>query len=405
MPGRRMKILIVEDEPQIRLLIGQRLTSFNPAYLILEAGSGAAALAVVPEVQPDLILLDIRMPGMDGFEVCRRLKADPDLNLIPVIFLTAMEQPKDKLEGFKVGGADYLVKPVQPEELKVRVEAHLRIREAMEERAILKEVQEQLMHAAKMAAMGEVSAGVAHEMNQPLMGLSSYFETLLMHDQVASSEELKDKLIKMKHQLQRLHSIVKRISEHSKKRAPQMSLEDIQTPIANSIFILQQQLKDKNIELQVAFDPKVPELYIDPYQIEDIIINFLSNARDVLDETYHEKAGGRIRVFTKLFGPEDAVVVGVQDNGKAVSPEAGEKIFESFFTTKGPKRGTGLGLSVSAEIAKNHQGFIHFVNLDEPGKIFYFALPLKQGYALSQAQGLRESLEAKLKKWQIFRGA
>ena len=128
------KILIAEDDDYARKLLKIILEKAECDYTVVEADSGTAALTSVEAEIPDLILLDVMMPGMDGFSVCKRLKDDPKYKSIPIIFCTALDNPADKLQGFEAGGEDYVTKPVNEEEVLARVGAHLRIIEAEEER-------------------------------------------------------------------------------------------------------------------------------------------------------------------------------------------------------------------------------------------------------------------------------
>jgi diguanylate cyclase (GGDEF)-like protein len=147
-----MKILLVDDVPLNIEILFQTLKSKN--YQISMANNGAKALELIPKLQPDLILLDIMMPVMDGIETCKRLKADESTREIPVIFITAKSTTDDVVEGFKVGGVDYVTKPFRLEEVLARVETHLRLRKAQKDKddliSELKDTQEILMNSAKM---------------------------------------------------------------------------------------------------------------------------------------------------------------------------------------------------------------------------------------------------------------
>ncbi len=479
------KILIVDDDATTRKLLKHIFSKGGEGYVIIEANSGMAALEMIEKDRPDIILLDILMPAMDGFEVCRELKADTKYKDIPILFITAVEETRDKIRGFQMGAADYITKPINPEELKARVAAHLRIKWLENERVELeklrtvkdmiatynhnmnqpltaayayigvlaakmkkddresrtignikkeldkvksilqkiqsidkvkrtnyvgdagmiklekapkdiKESEAQIMHAGKITAMGKMSAGVAHEMNQPLMAISTHIETLLMNEVVCRDEKLKDKINKIKEQFNRLGSIVQRVSDYSKTRSGAMVNEDINIPVKDSLLLLNQQLKDHNIELSLELDEKTPKIYIDRYYVQDVVINFLVNARDAIDDVYHEKPGGRVKIFSKMLKDAGAVCVGVIDNGKPIEAGTEEKLFSPFFTTKGSQDGTGLGLAISRNIIKNHRGIIGFIRIEDK-KLFYFALPLDKDRDLADDETLMRKIEAELK--------
>jgi C4-dicarboxylate-specific signal transduction histidine kinase len=389
------KILIADDNKINRTLLKAVLSESDKEYDLVEADSGENALEIVAQELPDIILLDIMMPGMDGYEVCAKLKSDDRYKAIPILFITAMETVEDKVKGFDVGAADYITKPIRPEEVKARVNAHLTIKATEEARM---ETEMQLLQASKMAAMGEMGAGVAHELNQPLMAITTHLETLSMNKTISSDEKLSLKIRKIQDQFVRLKSIVKRLSDFSKGRTEALTMGDIKVPINDSIFLFAQQFKDHNIELDLQLDADIPEVFFDRYQIQDIILNFLVNARDAIDDVFNQEVGGKIGVYSKLLKEEGVVTVAIKDNGKPIDPKTEEKLFDAFFTTKGPEKGTGLGLSVCRTIISNHKGLLSFIILSDGSKMFWVALPLAKEVELIDDETIKPRIEKRLKE-------
>jgi len=172
------KILIVDDDKKLILLIRGFLE--KEKYNVAEAYSGRMALDVIKEVKPDLIILDIMMPEMDGIEACKKIKADRDTKTIPVIMLTSMSNVRDKVIGLNAGANDYITKPFNPEELIARVKAQLRI----------KFLEEELLRKEEIEAVVKMGIATAHEINNPLTVIIGNLELLLMKKENLSEEDL-----------------------------------------------------------------------------------------------------------------------------------------------------------------------------------------------------------------------
>lgn len=164
-------ILIVDDNPNNLQVLASILTTTG--FKVRPALSGELALRAMETLVPDLILLDIRMPGMDGYETCRQLKAREATQNIPVFFISALHEVEDKLHAFRVGAVDYITKPFQAEEVLARVHTHLELantRKALaNSNARLSELMEQLVQSEKLKSLGFLAAGVAHELNTPIL--------------------------------------------------------------------------------------------------------------------------------------------------------------------------------------------------------------------------------------------
>ena len=269
----------------------------------------------------------------------------------------------------------------------------------------LQELQIQASHSAKLATMGEMSAEVAHEMNQPLMGISTHLELLLMNEIIARDEKVTGKVQDVKNHFRRLISIVKRLNSYAKVRSQEMKWADINSVIEESLNLFRQQMKDHNIEVCVDKRESLPDIFIDIFQMQDVTNNFIVNSTHAIDDIYKQEVGGKIRIFSKLLLDGDVVVVGVNDNGRQISSEAGKNLFKPFFTTKGPEKGTGLGLSVSTNVVKTHGGIIDFVECEDGTKTFYFILPVDKNIELSGDENIKKDVGEELKKMYGKKGA
>jgi len=386
------KILIVDDEQLLRKRLKDLLEL--ESYEIFLAESGQQGLEVFAKEKPDVIISDVRMPGMDGIEMLEKIKAQGDD--VEIIMLTGHGDIKNAVEALKKGAFDYMNKPVDFDELCVnigRALANQKLHQQVEFQ------QAQLLQAAKLTAVGELGAGVAHEMNQPLMAISSHLEVLLMNEVFTKDPALKAKILKIKDQFVRLGTIVKRMHEYSGSRMVGFVEGDVTRPISDGAFLLTQQFKDHNIAVELQVQEELPPVHLDRYQIQDVVINFLVNARDAVDEKFNQQPGGEIRIIGKLIKGFPGILGGIIDNGIGVKKGSEDNLFDPFFTTKAPGKGTGLGLSVSYNIMKAHKGVIGFAPLKNDRKIFYFVLPLNKDRDLTADPALHEALK---QEWEIL---
>ena len=198
------KILIVDDTSTNRELLKEVFCGEEDAHIIVEADSGPAALSAVDKDCPDIILLDVMMPGMDGFEVCKKLKAAEKYQMIPILFITAMEKTEDMVRGFELGAADYITKPINPTEVRSRVNAHLKIKEAEENRLL----------AESLRTVKDMIVTYNHTINQPLTTIYSYLAVLL--ERINENDKNHQTLQKIKKELDAINFILKKIKEIDK---------------------------------------------------------------------------------------------------------------------------------------------------------------------------------------------
>lgn len=362
----KANILVVDDTvANLRLLVGI-LT--ERGYKVRPASNGSLALSSARTESPDLILLDILMPNMDGYEVCKQLKSDELTHEIPVIFISAINEVVDKVKAFTVGGVDYITKPFQVEEVLARVETHLALRnlqrnlqEKNEELAItleqLKTTQSQLLESEKMAALGNLVAGVAHEINTPL-GISLTAASVLNEDTTDFFNSYKNGKMKRTELETFLDTAVESSSMilANLKRAADLIQSFKQVAVDQSseakrcfkvkeyleeiMLSLNAKLKRTNHTVKIEGDET---LTLDTYPgaLSQIVTNLVMNS---LIHAYDEDASGQIILEFKRQGAW--VIFQYADDGKGIAPENLSKIFEPFFTTNRSQGGTGLGLHI-----------------------------------------------------------
>ncbi|MBW4494246.1 MAG: hybrid sensor histidine kinase/response regulator [Oscillatoria princeps RMCB-10] len=429
------KILLVDDNAtNLRVLSGAMAES---GWTILVATDGERAIRQAEYASPDLILLDVMMQGIDGFETCSRLKSNPKTQDIPVIFMTALSDPVDKVKGLKIGAVDYITKPFQQEEVLARVGVHLKLRsltkklleqneqleKRVEERTAelsqalhdLQQSQLQLVQNEKMSTLGQLVAGVAHEINNPINFIDGnikyteeYMHNLLdlvklyqeEYPETAShieefieeidldflSKDLPKMLLSMREGTDRLRNISISLRTFSRADSNLPVELNIHEGIDSTITILKHRIKasKERPEIQVVREyGELPEIQCYPGQLNQVFMNLLSNAIDALDESnagrsYEQIEANlnRIEIRTGVVD-SDRLVISIKDNGPGMSESVRARVFDHLFTTKPVGKGTGLGLSISRQIVEEkHGGRLSCHSVPGEGTEFTIELPI-----------------------------
>lgn len=411
----RERILVVDDDRSNLATLGSLL---QPHFDVLAAPSGERALQIAASVpQPDLILLDVLMPGMDGYEVFARLRDNPATRDIPVIFVTGLDSPEEEEKGLELGAVDYITKPYRPPIILARVHAQLElkhVRDRLENQNIYLEaevarrieenqrVQLQLMQSDKLAAVGQLSAGIAHEINNPvgfvtsnLGSLDRYLQDIFeildayeaLEEVCTSGEAALSKLRELKKRkdigflredigkllsesrqgLARVAKIVSDLKSFSRAENKDWQWTNLHDELDSTLNIVWNEIK-YHCTLNKEYGD-IPEVYCIPSQINQVLLNLLVNAAQAIPQK------GEITIRTGQTGGE--VFIAIADTGTGIPPENMSRLFEPFFTTKPVGKGTGLGLPISYGIVKNHKGRIEVESTVGKGTTFTVWLPIK----------------------------
>ena len=423
-------VLVVDDTPVNLEVVSEALS--DAGFEVAIATDGERALKQVGMSQPDLILLDVMMPGIDGFETCRRLKASPATCDIPVIFMTALSDITDKETGFQLGAVDYITKPFQETELLARVTAHLRLRhlhqtleQQVEQRtselkAALQQVQQsqiQLVQSEKMAMLGQLVAGVAHEINNPvnfihgnLTHVQAYTEDILsfvhLYRQHSANsapelqnaaanldlefiqEDLPKTLASMRIGTQRIRQIVLSLRNFSRMDEAEFKAVSIHEGIDSTLMILQHRLTARPECPAIAVIQNyanLPLVECYPGSLNQVLMNLLANAIDALEEanakrTFQEIKDNPSQITIRTYMVDRQwVEIAISDNGPGIPEKVKERIFVPFFTTKPIGKGTGMGLSISHQIiVEKHGGKLECVSNPNQGTQFVIQIPIQQ---------------------------
>ncbi len=384
------KILIVDDtESNIDIL----LNVLDEDYDVFVALDGETALEIAKEDKPDLILLDIIMPAMDGYEVCKRLKADDKTKHIPVIFITAKTDENVIEKAYDVGGVDYVSKPFRSRELLARVKSQLELRsliDALEEKVkeqvdeVIK-TQELMLQNSRMAQMGEMISMIAHQWRQPLGAISSVTLGMMTKVKIGAYdsndeetlEACKQKILVSSEKIDQLvQSLSKTIDDFRNffKLNKEMKVLPVSVPISKSLQIIEASLLSDNIKIvQELKSSKKIEMY--DSELMQVILNIFKNAQDNFKERKIQNA----YISIKSRDTDDGVEIKFTDNGDGIEKNIIEHIFDPYFSTKSEKTGTGLGLAMSKTIIEmHHKGSIVAVNTADG---VCFTLTLKEHIA------------------------
>jgi len=362
-------IILVDDTPaNLQLLTGMLK---ERGYKVRPVPSGKLALQAAQNDPPDLILLDIMMPEMDGYEVCERLKADDKLKEIPVIFISALNETMDKVRAFGVGGVDYVTKPFQFEEVNARVSTHLelqgqrrKLRENLEQLRRLEEMRDNLVHM------------IVHDLRSPLTGISGFLDLALALEKETLTEDGLDYLQTAKRSTTAVINMVSAVLDVSKMEAGEMKLHLTECDLVGIATDLMSDMESLKEAREMNLDaPPVPVTVVaDKDLILRVIQNLLGNALKFTS------SDGWIRL--DIQPDENRVCVKVRDNGPGIPAEYQDRIFDKFGQVEArahrQKFSTGLGLTFCKLAVEAHGGSIGVESEVGKGSTFWFALP-KEG--------------------------
>ena len=498
-------VLLVDDNPQNLKVLYETLK--DKGYRLLIANEGEKALDLAHRHHPEVILLDIMMPEMDGYEVCERLKADPETADSAVVFLSALDDLQAKVKGFSLGGADYISKPFESQEVIARVKTHARVirlerdmqsrnrelqgdqtrilnsisegiygldeegtiefanpaaaqisgcsaeeligmnffqlhfaagdhepdplpvlatcrqgvpesqrnipmlradgtefpaeyratpkleedelhgavvvfhditaelenEQALEDaRSMVEEQREQLAHTSRLTTMGEMAAGFAHEVNQPLTAITNYARVSkrMMAKDEPDLDLLRQTLDKIEAQSHRASEIIRRIRKFMKKPATGKEVVSVLALLEDTRQFAEVDMRNNKGGIEVALEDGVPDVLADPIQVQQVALNLIRNA---LESTRSAGAEAPVEVSARRCG-EHCVRIQVRDHGVGVSEQAEEMLFHPFHTTK--EDGMGIGLATCRSLIQAQGGDIAFERPEDGGACFYFTLPV-----------------------------
>jgi len=459
-PDGGPSILLAEDSP-IQAALGRRALE-RSGYRVQVAGNGEEALRLIQTQPPDALVSDVMMPGMDGFALCRAVKADERTRTLPVILLTSLAEPIDIVRGLAAGADNYLIKPYDAQALRDKLaflldaaqtpddppepellfhyagetfqiragrrrililltssyehlvrqnrdlleaqhalrvsnreldQVNLSLEHKVYERTQalsranseleqavkqLYDTEEQMLQSEKLAALGTLVAGVAHELNNPLMGALNYVQHVIERpDDLRNGQWLE----KAQRDIRRAASVATNMLRYAHGASPRMEAVDLPRAVTDTLEILATDLRHQGIAVSSQHPDDLPTVNASTEGLQQVVLNLLVNARDALEGAPRKV----IEVTTQRAGEQ--VWLTVSDSGPGIPEEVRRRIFDPFFTTKPPGKGTGLGLSISTRLVRSFGGEIRCSCPEAGGTVFKIILPIWAEVTDAQQQG------------------
>ena len=363
------KILVVDDQPINVQLLKRKLE--REGIKVTTATNGLEALSSVRWDRPDLILLDVMMPDMDGIEVCQRLQADEATKSIPVIFITARTTKEGKLEGLGVGAVDYITKPIDLDETMARVQTQLRFVSINRE---LVDLQRRLSEARRAATIGAVTQGIAHNLNNLLGVVIGYLD--LVKAYYDKPELVKKNAASVEEAVLRIVSIIKQLSTLVVKTRLPLIAGDLNQLIESGV---QRYRSEYRIDAPVTVENSLGNLAIDThYEVfEEVLSKVLINAWEAYGDAV-PTSQRPITIRTAIVEKPDEgrqLIVTVEDQGRGIDADIRDHVFEPFVSSK-QTVGVGMGLTVARHALRNLGGDVSLADRPGGGTIVTLMHPL-----------------------------
>lgn len=353
---KKSKILIVDDAVDTVELLKKRFHA--EGYDTSEAYNGEEALNKVPEYDPDLIVLDVMMPKIDGYEVAKRLKANEKTKYIPVLMLTAKGEIEHKVKGLDIGADDYMAKPFDYKELSARVRSLLSIKATHE-----KKVEEE-----KVGALEQMMEQVAHEIRNPLTSVGGFARKVF--SRLPEGDPNKKYMQIIIENVAVLESMIKQLIELKSLSISMKKPTNISDIIKDSLKVFEQDIIQKAVNVETDLKDNLPLITVDKKLLKRAFCNLIKNSIEAM-----ETGTKVLKIICRLSG--DNLELQFSDTGKGISKDKIRNIFDPLVTSK--VYGPGLGLTFALKIIQDHKGTISVESEPDKGTTFTIRFPVKTG--------------------------
>lgn len=409
-----MKVLVADDDATTRTLLAAAMRSWG--YEVIPASNGAEAWAALQnDPPPEVAILDWVMPSPDGVDVCRRLKEQESTPFVYTIIVTGKHDRRDLVAGLEAGADDFLTKPFERDELRSRIKAGARIvtyeralaqknaelqAYAQRMESLAEERARQLVHADRMATLGAMAAGIAHEINNPAAYISSNvailedFWPILASALRQTSESgrgdpariafVRGETLRViegiRDGVNRIARIVSGMRTYAHRGETPWDTCSVNTCVEAALELCHNSLKHQ-VRVEKSLAPSLPNIQGAAQEIEQVFVNIILNANEAMtsQNTSHAPSGNLLRIATKRENAN--IEIRFEDTGPGIPGKHLDLIWTPFFTTKEAGKGTGLGLAICWGIIQRHGGLIHAENRPQGGACFVIQLPLPPGSA------------------------
>lgn len=364
-------VLVVDDTPLNLRLLSEMLGRHG--YTVHTARSGHEALQTIAHTQPEVVLLDIKMPEVDGYEVCRQLKAHEDTQDIPVIFISALNDIEDIVRGFEVGGVDYVTKPFKFREVLARIENQLTL--ARQRQQIEDMRRREIEHFITIDSMKNQFIHMAtHDLKNPLALMVMHLGLLREHPSISDDEEAKQHIDGIDIGISKMRNLVTDMLDLAQiKSGVELYFTDVSVSdfLQQCVSSFEIQARDKNITLSIYPPPDDFTVTIDVKYMDRAITNLISNA------IKYTPAGGHVQVSAGFC--VDKKYIEVADTGYGIPENDLPHLFDTFYRVKDKQHmqaeGTGLGLAIVKSVADHHQGTVEIETQQNEGTTFRIVFP------------------------------
>ncbi len=372
------KILLVDDEQGIRKVLKIALEDIG--YQVMVAGNGEEAIDIFREAKPEIVLTDIKMPGMDGIEVLKKIKEEsPDTE---VIMITGHGDMELAIQSLKNDATDFVTKPINSDALEIalkrageRIFFRTKLREYTENlEQLVEEKTNKLLEAERMAAVGQAAAGLAHAIKNITGGLKGGAYVLEKGIELNKKRYLSQGWDMIKGNIDRINNMAMDLLNYAKEREPEYRLFDPNEPVEEVYELMLSRAREKGIDLELDLDKNLPKIRLDPEEVHLCLLNLTTNAMDACLDMESPQERSRI-ILRTLKNSDGAMEYQVIDNGCGMDKDTKDKIFRRFFSKKG-SRGTGLGLMITKKIVDALGGEIDFRSEKDKGTEFHIRFPL-----------------------------